>query len=502
MLRKKPFRFSVLAVVVSAVLLLLSVNAFADTNECLRVEASENNHITYIPEIGDSSLYEQTIYEYLFAELRSMKKQIDVSGYGLDASQLQTALKTTINMYPELFYVSNGFSYYSKSDGTVKTYLPNYTETDTDSIEKTVKRIQEVMKELSDGVDEPESDIDKLLLLHDRLAMYYQYDESLNNSGAAELFLEGTAVCNGYASAFYALASRAGIDGGFVASEEMNHIWNAFYLDGAWYHADVTWDDPTHDRYGNVKHTYFLKSNAAFTSLNHYGFTLLENDSDLYDEAYWNDADTQILLVGACRFFIRDRSLTKYNTQTEKETVLYTIAKKWSAGEGYVWQGAYTGLDMRNGRLYFNLPDSLYSCDLNGENVRCESMGLTAAEQTVYSIYGFYVKDGKVRLHYGTVENPNMLTQYATAYTMPTADGRLYLCDITRNADGSCTLIYINEAKASACFYSYGKTNRRISNLTSAMRRDKVCTFELSDGRNNLTILDEKLRPLSPSLST
>lgn len=507
MSRKVPFKLLTLTLALSAFFLLFSLNALAkesDTEEYLFVEPLENNHATYIPEIGNSSLYEETVYEYLFDELRSMKTQIDVSSYGLNVTEFQTILITTINMYPKLFYVSNGFSYSTKADGTVKTYVPRYTETDTEKIEADIKRIQTVMTELSDSVDELESDIDKLLLLHDRLALYFRYDETYTNSDAHGLLLEGTSVCNGYASAFYALASRSGIIGGFVNSESMNHIWNVFYLDGAWYHADVTWDDPTHDCYGRAKHANFLKSNEAMTALNHYGFTPVENDSERYDNAYWNNVDTQILTVGDCQFFIRDKQLIKHNTRTEKETVLYTLNGKWLANAGGAyWTVAYTGLDMRNGRLYFNLPDAVYSCDINGKNVRKESMGLTAEEQTKYSVYGFYARNGKVFLHYGLyADAAEVKTEYKTTYTLPNADGKLYLCDTTYNTDGSYTLTYINEAELSAYFYSFGKTNGRISKLTSAMRRDMVCTVELNDGRNNVMVLNEKLCPLCPSVST
>ena len=42
-----------------------------------------------------------------------------------------------------------------------------------------------------------------------------------------------------------------------VVSE--NHIWNAVYLDGKWYHLDLTWDDPVlTDGSDTLEYTFFL----------------------------------------------------------------------------------------------------------------------------------------------------------------------------------------------------------------------------------------------------
>ena len=38
-----------------------------------------------------------------------------------------------------------------------------------------------------------------------------------------------------------------------------NHIWNAVYLDGNWYHLDLTWDDPvTSDKSDVLEYNFFL----------------------------------------------------------------------------------------------------------------------------------------------------------------------------------------------------------------------------------------------------
>jgi transglutaminase/protease-like cytokinesis protein 3 len=66
------------------------------------------------------------------------------------------------------------------------------------------------------------------------------------------VFVDGQAVCEGYAKAYQYLMNKAGIvtiyicgkatgtDGGQTA-----HGWNISKINGNWYHTDCTWGDPT-----------------------------------------------------------------------------------------------------------------------------------------------------------------------------------------------------------------------------------------------------------------
>lgn len=40
-------------------------------------------------------------------------------------------------------------------------------------------------------------------------------------------------------------------------------MWNLVKLDGTWYHADPTWDDPVPDVPGRAQYHYFLKSDKT-----------------------------------------------------------------------------------------------------------------------------------------------------------------------------------------------------------------------------------------------
>ena len=70
--------------------------------------------------------------------------------------------------------------------------------------------------------------------------------------------LDHKAVCAGYGRAYEMLCKAAGIQVIYVASEEMNHGWNAVRLGGTTYYIDCTFDDPIPDRGEYVSDQYFM----------------------------------------------------------------------------------------------------------------------------------------------------------------------------------------------------------------------------------------------------
>ncbi len=98
-----------------------------------------------------------------------------------------------------------------------------------------------------------ESDYSKERAIHDYLVRHTDYgepeedpDEAYSAYGA---LVYHKAVCNGYAEAMKLLLDLSGVENKMVVGEAggENHAWNLVHLDKAWYHVDVTWDDPTSD---------------------------------------------------------------------------------------------------------------------------------------------------------------------------------------------------------------------------------------------------------------
>ncbi len=80
------------------------------------------------------------------------------------------------------------------------------------------------------------------------------------------ILVDGTAVCNGYAQAFQAIAQAAGLETVIVTGQAWSgattggHAWNRVLVDGTWLTVDATWDDAG-DRYP-VPDDFLLVSNG------------------------------------------------------------------------------------------------------------------------------------------------------------------------------------------------------------------------------------------------
>lgn len=93
--------------------------------------------------------------------------------------------------------------------------------------------------------------------IHDAICSIATYEEVIDQKGwtfndtAVGALYYGRAECDGYADAFYLIGNMAGLNvvyqhGKVLDSESGEyggHLWNKIYLDGGWYHVDVTWDD-------------------------------------------------------------------------------------------------------------------------------------------------------------------------------------------------------------------------------------------------------------------
>ncbi len=122
------------------------------------------------------------------------------------------------------------------------------------------------------------SDYERVLAVHDYLVRGCAFDSGESPAQASftayGALVLGSAVCQGYSDAFALVMERLGIPCVVVDSEEMSHAWNMVLVDGAWYHVDVTWDDPSPDGGPDaaVSYVFFLRGDEAMTQLGHYGW--------------------------------------------------------------------------------------------------------------------------------------------------------------------------------------------------------------------------------------
>ncbi len=111
---------------------------------------------------------------------------------------------------------------------------------------------------------------EKILSIHDYIANHTYYDQNYtkvmgNSNNAYGALAEGKAICSGYADAMQLFLIKMNVPNYKLTSND--HIWNYVYLDNAWYHLDVSWDDPvTSSGKDKLIHSYFIIDDATLKS--------------------------------------------------------------------------------------------------------------------------------------------------------------------------------------------------------------------------------------------
>ncbi len=175
------------------------------------------------------------------------------------------------------------------SDGNYRYYTIAFTPTYFTTAEQETAVTQEVdtLLETKFVFPEDSSDYEKVYSVYDYICSNVTYDnENLNDSTYTLKYttyaalINGTAVCQGYASLFYRLLReldlnvRVATGYGGEKSEDVsnyyeNHAWNIAQIDSKWYYADSTWDAGFSDEVaeGTYSYQYFLKGTADFDSM-------------------------------------------------------------------------------------------------------------------------------------------------------------------------------------------------------------------------------------------
>lgn len=224
----------------------------------------------------------------LLEGLVACRETVSLAGASLPVSELGGLYLSLLHDRPELFHVAPRLSYgYTETvvNGTpcrtVTEVYPVYTLTGRELAvarvfyRDTLAGILTEM-ELTFG-EQPRTEADTVLYLHDCLADRYAYDTRAENPNAdAYTFLrDGRGICQAYALTFLALCRGAGLEADLVVSDAMNHAWNHVRVEGVWYHVDVTRDDPIPAAEGRdeVNHTRLLRSDEGMARLGYHGYT-------------------------------------------------------------------------------------------------------------------------------------------------------------------------------------------------------------------------------------
>lgn len=223
--------------------------------------------------------FDEYIAQFILNSEDLPAKITGLSKYNIASESLGYIYRDAIMKHPEALLKIGGSYEYDIETGIVLSIIPEYlVETKADAIAAR-QQMEDELANYTTLANEYETDLEKLLVIHDKMVYDCTYDErvlkeeTINDAPdsvyyALGVFRDKLAVCQGYSQALYMIAKELGIKMDFCVSDEKSHMWNFVKLDGKWYHMDMTNDDPA-DTYGRAKHTYFLVSDGGLSANAH-----------------------------------------------------------------------------------------------------------------------------------------------------------------------------------------------------------------------------------------
>ncbi|MEA4888025.1 MAG: transglutaminase domain-containing protein [Clostridiaceae bacterium] len=113
---------------------------------------------------------------------------------------------------------------------------------------------------------------EQLSLLHDLLIrrIAYDPDASQTHNRVDSALLQHVSLCQGYAQTYQLIGQKLGYDVRLISGEVdgEGHAWNLVYLNGVFYHVDVTYDDPIPDGGADspLRHCHLFRSDAQMAA--------------------------------------------------------------------------------------------------------------------------------------------------------------------------------------------------------------------------------------------
>ena len=199
----------------------------------------------------------QKAYDVILEGIRNHQDAVEVEGCTFaDVCKITDAIAYD---HPELFWY--------KTISMVGQRVNLLYGASAEEVAVLQKRIDEVVPKYLEGIDDTMSAYDVALRVHAKVIASVDYDTIALNKQKQEggpakdqidylrticgVFLDGKAVCEGYARAMQYLLQKCGIECaeivGYIRKEtgerDGAHAWNILKIDGDYYYVDTTWDD-------------------------------------------------------------------------------------------------------------------------------------------------------------------------------------------------------------------------------------------------------------------
>ena len=285
--------------------------------------------------------------DYMMECLLNCEERINIYSYKLPADLLSDVIYYL--EYYKLCYFLDPYDFNYSWDGTyIYQFIPTYIFTPQE-IEYDYDYIIEKCDAVVEQASVFQTDVEKLLYLHNYLVDKNTYDTSYNNNynNAYGAMIIGASMCEGYASCFAYMANKLGIKTYVITSVAIGHAWNMVLLDGYYYHIDCTWDDPTvstpnlisNPVSGYAKSSNFLCSDSGATDNGH-----CPDGWDKVSALDWRINGVSVYGIAA--------NSTMYDSFDLKG---HDVLSHYSNGSWYYAENAITASATDESQVYFNI---------------------------------------------------------------------------------------------------------------------------------------------------
>lgn len=266
-------------------------NLFAVTVLCAALALSSCRRVSETPDTTDPENYydiaedgefvspvyeslsedEKAVYDKVKAAVEDFRETVSFDP-PVQRETVRKIYKLVYSQERKYFWLSNLFY---APDSEISVLRLNYLYDREDAELMRTELDMEVSTIIGEAGDEA-SDFDKAVYFHDRIVTGCKFSsEEEHVNSAYGVLVKGFGQCEGYAAAMAALCDKAGIPNYVVYgrnSEGESHAWNKLLLDGGWYNADCTWDDPIlkRDDPNFVRHDYLLVKDSEIEGKTHF----------------------------------------------------------------------------------------------------------------------------------------------------------------------------------------------------------------------------------------
>lgn len=301
----------------------------------------------------------------------NFKESVNIESFNLSTDAAVALFSAIAKSYPSEYSLlsRSAFTYkiaFSPSRGNITSIRFYYGE--NANLSDYQRRVTETQNAVNRLVEKTKgmSDFEKALYVHDYIVLNCEYDEELltlkNADGTLDgeiyseryteysVLVNGTGICGSYALAYRTVMNACGVECLYLSSMEMNHGWNLIKLDGSWYHVDCCWDDPTPDRLGVARRTYFLRTDDEMMELEHYSWSPgnYKANSSKYSSMPRNDDSVQKYEDG-CWYYLDSGTIYSCDTYGNDRQEIASVTVNC--------------VEIEDGELFYSYGRGIYSLD-------------------------------------------------------------------------------------------------------------------------------------------